>query len=1526
MIRIIPWVLIFTLGILLWAASPAAQADDTGLRRIDVPADQPDQWPKGVWSAVPREEFTRWMEIIASRKSQPTRSRLSRADYEFRIVDGRLEGSFEITLSGNTPEKGELVDLTPVTLPLKRLQWKSGDPAVFGLAADQRQYLWVDGQKRVDEDRLVGECVLTGAALPQSMFFNLSLFPADLSELRLKVPEGYQLSSSAGVIVRGPDAANGQQTVSSIRLAGTSECEVSLTRAIEKRDSTERLLYEEDLAAIIREDELRFLTTLIVEVPEQRTVEKLRFALPDNFELISATLGADTPLKFSRDSASKDIAPNTGSGIVISLPSPMTGRLRAIRLEGTQPGTALPQVTIPQIDLQDATLLRGRTTITVVSPLQMRGVEQEGYRESGPLTMTADGEVFTFDRQQARARLKLEIRRPIPRFTASSTTLVHGEVDHWRIRSHIDWFVSSGSLQQTTITIPPEWQVTQVLGDDEGSRLADWEVQRDGTRASLLQIEFALPGIPGQPRRVSISASRSFATTPKRLPIPSLKPTNAESTEYLIGIRAESAGRPTPAANSRFETTTLPATPDPRILRDVRQLSISLTPQDFLWFRANDPQTAGDIEFRSHLTPLDVTATVLARTHDSPLLEHYVIDVEADGSTPKELLVFITEPGDDIPWSAIHSGTNKPLAAQRAPRALYAEWGYPETGELWQISLGGAAGRKVRIQGSRQRPLEDAVIGLAFVPHASRFRGRVALAWPNDGTMKVNTTLSDPWETPDADLLALFDAEAGDSPAADTTPLAATGTAGSPEASVSLMKQQFWEYRGLDSQLSLTTLNKSENPSEQPPAQLHISAQIPATLGGECRYHFEYRLPSNRQASLAGLRLPDGLTLRSLRCDGQVIPSEILSSGASSERDAILWNRLEMDFSGPLESRWLHQTVPLAIPQVPVTILWATLTLQVPSQVEVADVSPPWYASQFAPPGWSERWFGPLSRSDSQPIFDPMGRAISWMISGDQAAVMTMPNTTRAKPNSRDQRWKTLTFSSPSQNQWSTVNLKTRGNERGRNNLPTMENSSALGEINISFWNMTELRRTCWVLLLGTVLGGVFCISLAPQRAVFALFLSGVVLAVGNPWLGMFAQPLAGSVLSGILLLLVIPPRWWQYRDSPAVKNAIPTGSTQSYRLPAGAMGILPSLAMLWRIGFVVTLVACALIGSPVAAQISPSSNPTGSTGNQPPVDNGNTLKPTIPSGTEAGREDGAPGNDGAHRDLLVPVDRDGQPSRTLPLVYLHPRTAAMLKASATDTPARIDSLVSRSRIVGQSNPNSIGALRATYDTWVLPGQDSPQLKLPMSGRYLGGRNSATVDGQSATLLPSTTGGEGLSIPLPSHAGGSNPALHEVALELRAARREVHGDTLFVLPLIPTLLAELNWQTGSSDDSPIIVSPQVAQPSPDDRAASIWLGPTDHLWLKAPGNPGVELATSHRPASEGASKLESVDMRAMMSVDHVSISHHSRLWRRADAGTLTMPIPADAVIRSIRADRMLNWYRKAGIDHDTLTIEFKGAS
>src|SRR5579872_1361272 len=61
------------------------------IRRVFVPIDQPDRWPKGDWQPIERAEWERRMDAARNAMRERPVTFVERAEYSATLVDGELK-------------------------------------------------------------------------------------------------------------------------------------------------------------------------------------------------------------------------------------------------------------------------------------------------------------------------------------------------------------------------------------------------------------------------------------------------------------------------------------------------------------------------------------------------------------------------------------------------------------------------------------------------------------------------------------------------------------------------------------------------------------------------------------------------------------------------------------------------------------------------------------------------------------------------------------------------------------------------------------------------------------------------------------------------------------------------------------------------------------------------------------------------------------------------------------------------------------------------------------------------------------------------------------------------------------------------------------------------------------------------------------------------------------------------------------------------------------------------------------------
>jgi len=168
------------------------------IREKTVPADRPDDWPDGRWIPVPRKEYQSLTAGLRPRTSSPREVWIERAEYsaEFDPTTGQLrDGQLLFRFGGQTHSAG-LVSLEPLDLLITQLRWSHAE-AVWGTAPDGKTKLLLDSAQR----QLLGRWQAPGRRVLDRTEFDLHLAPAVISTLILRVPDGYIVTCSPGVLI-----------------------------------------------------------------------------------------------------------------------------------------------------------------------------------------------------------------------------------------------------------------------------------------------------------------------------------------------------------------------------------------------------------------------------------------------------------------------------------------------------------------------------------------------------------------------------------------------------------------------------------------------------------------------------------------------------------------------------------------------------------------------------------------------------------------------------------------------------------------------------------------------------------------------------------------------------------------------------------------------------------------------------------------------------------------------------------------------------------------------------------------------------------------------------------------------------------------------------------------------------------------------------------------------------------------------------------------------------------------------------
>jgi len=274
----VPGILILVLA-LVPCRSVAEEGAGSGLRnsilRVDVPADRPDVWFGDARSliAVPREEFEQLLKEAEPTPPGPRPVQITSARYTATLAGQALrDGRGQLTVQ-RVGEDPVLLPLGEFNVAVRDFSWTDRE-AIWGSDRTGQSWLKVD----TPSGDLQWSWSAAGRLFAGELNFDLQFPAAAISMLDVRVPRDQAVRSlpEARRLEEGSDA---QWQVWRIQLGSDRRCRLAVMRAEPAAARSPTVLYDYELGAVVREQDLRFQSVFQVEVFDAPATE-LTFTVP----------------------------------------------------------------------------------------------------------------------------------------------------------------------------------------------------------------------------------------------------------------------------------------------------------------------------------------------------------------------------------------------------------------------------------------------------------------------------------------------------------------------------------------------------------------------------------------------------------------------------------------------------------------------------------------------------------------------------------------------------------------------------------------------------------------------------------------------------------------------------------------------------------------------------------------------------------------------------------------------------------------------------------------------------------------------------------------------------------------------------------------------------------------------------------------------------------------------------------------------------------------------------------------------
>ncbi len=979
-------------------------------RRVFVPEAQLQEASSRGVRYLPIEgvEFQRLLDR-ASRQSDsqtaPTEAEMGHATYEARLVDDDLvdgKATLDIVHVAMSPV---LLSLDPCRLAIGPARWlvapdtkqaaaqqekslKQPPPleAIVGAGADGKLAVRVARSGQLSFDWTLRGQRETGGArtfllqLPTCPSNRLRItLPADLVpvvEPSIAMPAVIGATASTtrsdgAAPEHPPEATN----VWEIELGGQNQAVLRIAKHDAIRESRPLTLVRPVLTYEFSPLGMQVSAEIKLDVLGE-PIREIPLLIERPLSLVAARCG-DAPLVWSEELASEskespppvDFSRHPGARrVVLRLPESIHGTQRVLRLTAVAPLPDRGRLPLIRPGGKSLVWQEGSASLIAPLPLQIDDLQTHGCRQTKaePLASPARGEMIGLQFFQPDADVDIVLGRQADHFEARCATAIDARGSTIGGRFAADLRAIDGECFSLEARVAASWIVDSVESTPP-NLLSGWtqESLPEGIARIRLTLNRAIRG--DRPARLTLSGRWRRPPRGESLKLDDMEMVHLLGIKTVRQVVALHAGAPyrlemkDDGLAQRLDIQQLDAA-DVALLPGLAAgstlfVASGAAPEMAVTIGTETPHFAGDVH-------LDV------RVGNDTLTETYTFSCSPESTEIDRLLIkFSGKQSEPLVWSlggakADASAAGGVIAARRLSAEAQAILNILPSPDLWEVSFAQPRGKPFAFQAVRVVPLSDSTpLALAALAQAESQRGTVEIRSvaelrPAIENRRLKPSLSPP-ETVDrwSTTIATFAYEPQEevTSSAPDAPPALTIAPGT-------QKSDCWAWsERLDS---------------------HYSPD------GRCQHVALWRI-ENTGRETTTLTMPTDASLQAIWVDGELIQTGDANNPLNKYTVELPRRRR----FPTIVVKWSDESPRLGIasyrtavtPQLNIPVLARQVNIWLPPQFRLIGGQSEEIAAADEGASWTQRLFGPLARSASQPIFDP-SRRDQWTDLADRVA------------------------------------------------------------------------------------------------------------------------------------------------------------------------------------------------------------------------------------------------------------------------------------------------------------------------------------------------------------------------------------------------------------------------------------------------------------------------------------------------------------------------------------------------------------
>jgi hypothetical protein len=706
------------------AETTAAEEPPLAYRRIFVPADKPDAWPRDGEKFLPIEarDFEAWI-AAANRNTSEGNSPATIAAAEYWATleeDGRLRGRGRWTISLRD-ERPAFRPLEPMALVLGDPRWQNAESKSVRLGAwgmaDQEANRF--GLQVPRAGTLEFDWTIPSGDGVEPIEIPWRVPPAVSQRLTLDLPDGMQPTMSGAAVLESTSMPSARRrwllatnsTPSSVLRIAT----VTREHGQQPVRSADQITLHEATTYRIEQRGVEIISTWNLERIAS-TRRELSVPLPRGVQITSVAAG-------DRELDWRIVRGATSASDRASIALPTTQNRTAVQIVVTawHPLVVDHSWQLPVLRPDGAFWSSGRIDLTIVPALELQHfnpvdcVQIDASRVGAGST---EPESYSLIAHAPTATVEATLGRRLAAATlrlGSSLVLVDQDVTG---RLVTEWNVARSGLHRLSGELAAGWNI-ETVETIPANALAEWFIDRRGNRR---QLEIQLTDAASPERKISVVIMARLQRFSLAEPIPAsalrmVDWSGGRVTRHLLSFQSSEPFAVEPVGELPFVA--------PESITDFDRFLLDAAADDHRVVDLAQAGSGAGLQLTFQRGTYKAEVELVATYTGSELRQRYHIRAEPVSNAVDRLLIYSTA---QLPANTrwIEKSTDSPLTAERLPADDPQYRDLPDEGELWLLRLPQPTADAIEVLVSATIPWPNREnVALVALPDAAEQRGRV---------------------------------------------------------------------------------------------------------------------------------------------------------------------------------------------------------------------------------------------------------------------------------------------------------------------------------------------------------------------------------------------------------------------------------------------------------------------------------------------------------------------------------------------------------------------------------------------------------------------------------------------------------------------------------------------------------------------------------------------------------------------------------------------------------------------------------